>query len=40
MFVFPSIFCVGMMGKTLVIMNGPQSSTQVGDKLTKAFQVS
>ena len=38
-FVFPSIFCIGMTGKTLVVMNGPQSSTQVGDKLTEAFQV-
>jgi len=37
-FVFPSIFCIGMTGKTLVIMNGPQSSTQIGDKLTEAFQ--
>ena len=39
-FVCPSIFCVGMTGKLLVVMNGPQSSAQLRDKLTEAFEVS
>ena len=39
-FVCPSIFCIGMTGKSLVVMNGPQSSAQLRNKLTEAFQVS
>ena len=39
-FMCPSIFCIGMTGKLLVVMNGPQSSAQLQYKLTEAFKVS
>lgn len=37
-FMYPSVFCIGMNGKSLVVMNGEQTASQMSSKLTDAFQ--
>ena len=39
-FMYPSVFCIGLKGKSLIIMNGEQSPSQMRSKLSDAFQVS
>ena len=38
-FMFPTVFCIGMTGHALVVMNGAQNVEQTKKKLTEAFQV-
>ncbi|CAI7988762.1 UBX domain-containing protein 4 [Geodia barretti] len=37
-FIFPSVFCIGLTGKALAIMNGKQTADELKEKLTEAFQ--
>lgn len=38
-FVFPSVYCIDLSGKPLVVMNGQQTAEALKIKLSEAFGV-